>query len=262
MVFAGVRQAWSFLLPAWRQGWLSLALASGLVGWAFGQRSALWTGLAVLAVFNAAATLLPLALGRSQRPNLVARGLSVVQLIAVAALSVLFLFILFLLAFVLVLCFAYAAAASGHGFVGSEIATWAPAVDDRGRVVVTVVALACALGLSWAALRIGLAAPATVAHGKVQVLAAWPLTRGKVLTLAASLAAVSGAPAILAISLEAARSAWGAGPLPLSLAEGLVFGGLWLPLTLGLMGYAYQALSHRQAPGAVSAMAPIAAVPT
>ncbi len=262
MVFAGVRAAWSFLLPAWRQAWLSLALASALVGVAFSQRSALWASLAVLAVLSAAATLLPLAVGRSQTPNLRARAVSVLQLLGVAVLSVLFLFILFLLAFVLVLCFAYAAAASGHGFVGSQIATWAPAVDDRGRVVVTLVALACALGLSWAALRIFLAAPATVARGKVQVLAAWPLTRGKVLSLAASLAGVSGAPAILAISLEAARAARGAAPLPFALAEGLVFGGLWLPLILGLMGSVHGALAHAQTPGPAPALTPLAAAST
>jgi hypothetical protein len=262
VVFAGVRAAWSFLLPAWRRGGLSLVLASGLVGLALAHGRSVWTGLAALAVLNAAAALLPLALGESQGPGLLARGASILRLAGMAALSALFLFILGLLAFVLILCFAYAAAASGHGFVGSEIATWAPAVDDRGRVVVTTVALACALGLAWAALRISLAAPATVATGKVQVLAAWPLTRGKVLSLAAGFAAVSGPPAILALSLEAARAASGAGPLPLALAEGLVIGALWLPLKLGLMGYLYGAVKRPQPPSPVSAMTPIAAAPT
>jgi len=202
--------------------------------------------LAVLTILAAAARLLPLAMGNVEHPSSRDQTAMALRLLGVAALSFLFLFILFLLVFVLVLCFAYAAAASGHGFVASDIATWAPAVDSRGRWVVSVVAIVCTLGWTWAAIRICLAAPATVEKRKVLMIATWPLTRGRAWAIAVAQLLTLAAPAVLIALLVAARHAGAAPAMVLWLAEGLVIAGLWLPLMIGLMGRIYRELTYGQ----------------
>jgi hypothetical protein len=203
--------------------------------------------LAVLMILAASASLLPLAMGETEPPSPRNQTTTVLRLLGVAALSFLFLFILFLLVFVLVLCFAYAAAASGHGFVSSEIATWAPAVDSRGRWVVSLVAVVCALAWTWAAMRVSLAAPASVARGRVLMLATWPLTKGRAWAIALANVLTLAAPASLIALLAAARRAGGEPAVLVWLAEGLVLVGLGLPLTIGLMGRIYRQLTSGQA---------------
>ena len=132
--------------------------------------------------------------------------------------------------------------------MSSQIATWAPAVDDRGRVVVTLVSLAAFAGLGWAATRISLAAPATVEKGRVLVLATWPLTRGNGWRIALANGLNLVVPAALTAILMVARR-WVTLPseaVAFDVARGMVLAGLWLPLTIGLMGYFYRELSSVQ----------------
>jgi hypothetical protein len=205
----------------------------------------IWLVIAAMDVLIVSARLWPLSLGMTDTLRWRSGTILELRLLAVAALSLLFLFVLFLLVFILILCFAYAAAASGRGFVASQIATWAPAVDDRGRVVVTAVALAAFAGLAWAALRISLAAPASVARGRVQVLASWPLTRRRAWTIAvANLANLAG-PAILVAGLLSGRRI-GVWTTVRDLLAGLTLTGLCLPLTIGCLGYFYGELSAVQ----------------
>jgi len=244
VVLGGVNAAWRFLVPAWRRAGPYLLFSGLELGLVLARSRAMWISLAlaVLMILAASASLLPLAMGDTESPSLRNQTAMVLRLLGVAALNFLFLFILFLLVFVLVLCFAYAAAASGHGFVSSEIATWAPAVDRRGRWVVSLVAVVCALAWIWAAMRVSLAAPATVAKGKVLMIATWPLTRGRAWAIALAQGLTLAAPAALIALLVAARRAGVEPAMVLWLAEGLVIAGLGLPLTIGLMGRIYRDL--------------------
>ncbi len=200
-----------------------------------GSRIALAVTLAALFLAAKGALLrLATGVGRPGRGGL-QWGRTEARLLAVWALTALFLGVLALLFFVIVLCFAYAAASAGHGFVASDISTWAPAVERGGRWLVTAVGLGAAGLLVWAALRVSLAAPATVASGRVRMLETWPLTRGRVLALAAAFTLVGAPPLALAsLCLRLARAGQ-AGGIPLYGVAGALVAGLWLPMTLGLM---------------------------
>lgn len=261
MLTAALRAAWRFLLPAWRQAWMGLGLAVVFVSLALGAvvpqipstLSRLWLLLGAFSIVAVAARLLPAAINLPAARGFWAARKVELRLLTVAGLSLIFLFVLFLLVFVLVLCFAYAAAASGRGFNPAQIATWAPAVDNRGRIVVTLVAAAAFLGLGWAATRISLAAPATVEKGRVLVLTTWPITRGQGWRIGVANLAILVIPIALAWAIRIGPAVGGGRPHPLinallCLAEGLVVAGLWLPLTIGLMGYFYRELSVDQTP--------------
>jgi len=240
------------LAPAWRGAWAAMSIAAVLVAvrlGATGVGAVGWSAAAVLAFLVARSALWRLA---SRRGGLGPGGLQLgrveARLLAVWLLGAIFLFVLALLAFVLLLCFAYAAASAGHGFVASDVSTWAPAVDGRGKIMVSVVALAAGWGMAWAATRISLAEPATVASERVKVLETWPLTRGQVLPIfVARLIVGAGAAALLTLPWRLGVSTPGGGVFGAWAAracDGWVVAGLWLPLDVGLMAY-----FHRSATG-------------
>jgi hypothetical protein len=252
LIAGAPRAAIAFLPVAWKRAWLSILLAvlTIVLVVASGARGAVgvFVAAAVLAVTIELGALWRLSLGAGR---LGFGGLQIgwveVRLAAVTALSVLFMIILSLLAFIVLLAFAYAAAASGHGFVASNVASWAGAVEDRGRVVLVVVALACAGSLAWAFGRISLAAPASVHRGQVQVLSTWPLTKGRVWPMAAAGLVVMAVPTLLIIGL--ARAGALAGPAAAAIAfaaAGAVAAGLWLPLNVGLATYLYSCLEFAE----------------
>ncbi|HEY2481902.1 MAG TPA: hypothetical protein VGI30_06870 [Caulobacteraceae bacterium] len=144
--------------------WLLLTLLLGLVA-----RGALWR--------------LALAKG-SPGPGGLQIGMVEVRLAAAWALTIVFLTILGLLLVTGLLCLVYAIASAGRGFDPANAATWAGAVDNQGRLVTGAGMIAGAAALVWAAIRISLAEAASVAKGKVQVLSAWPLTRGRAAAIA------------------------------------------------------------------------------
>jgi hypothetical protein len=248
-LIVGAPRAAIALLPlAWRRAWLSILLAALtmalVVTLGAGRSAGLWTAAAALALAVEWGALWRLALGVEP---LGFGGLQIgrveVRLAVAAGLSVVFMMILGLLAFIVLLAFAYAAAASGHGFVASDVATWARAVESRGRVIVVAVGLACGLSLVWAFGRISLAAPASVRRGQVQVLSTWPLTRGQVWPMALSSLLVMVVPTVLVAALARAGAVASPRLAEAALAAAaIVAAGVWLPLNVGLMTYLYSRL--------------------
>lgn len=147
------------------------------------------------------------------------------------ALAALFVGVLALLVFVALLAGAYAAASAGPGFDPAQVNTWAPAIQGGGRWLLGGLALAGAAGLIFAAARISLAEPASLAHGRVQVLSTWALSRGAVAAILIGNAVIAAPPAALFLFAPA-------GPLWRGL-QGLVLAALWLPMDVGLMAYVF-----------------------
>ena len=234
-VFGGVVAAARFLPVAWRASWAALVLAGVAVALALAGGGGWWLAMALLALI-ARGGLWRLALGVGQPgPGGLQWGRIEGWLAAVWALTALFLAILGMLLLVVLLCCAYAAASAGRGFDPAQVVTWASAIDGRGRVLLGVVSAIGGGALTWAALRTSLAEAASVARDRVQVLAAWPLTRGRTLGLLAANLAIA-APAIGAVLVRpAGPSSW---PWALLAAAAVV--GLWLPMNVGLMAYFYR----------------------
>ncbi len=249
LIAGGLVSALGFLAPAWRRAWGALALA-GIVmaaAWAVGATSPAWRAAAALAGIAAAilaeGSLYRLALGKGPSSP-AGLGLAAIRIGAVWALTLVFLFVLGLLAFVVILAFGFGVAASGHGFVTALPATWAPAVDGRGRAVLGLVGSLCLAGLIWAGARVSLGSAASVARDRIQVLASWPTTRGLVWVIIVGRLGLGAIPLGFAGAVLWASMAWtGAGPAGLW-AAGLVASaaitGVWLPASVGLMAYLYE----------------------
>ena len=253
IVMGAIRAAWRFLATAWRRAWAAMLIAAVV----FGVLSALgllsprspWRLEALLAVAAAVAmaegALYRVALGAGRPgPAGLQWGRPEWRVGAVWGLTAAFLLVLGMLAFVVVLATAFGVATSGRGFVMALPATWAGAVDGRGRAVVGVVGAACLAGLVWAGSRVALGAPASIDRGKVQLLATWAASRRLVLPILLGRLLVGVGPIGLAAALLWAATrdalpfpglAWAA-----SLLAGLVLAGLWLPLSVGLMAYLYR----------------------
>ena len=239
-VIGGVVAAARFLPAAWRTSWAALALTGATLALAFAGGGGWWLAVAILAL-TARGGLWRLALGEGRPgPSGLQWGRIEGRLAAVWVLTVLFLAILGMLLLVIMLCCAYAAASAGRGFDPAQVATWAPAIDGRGRGLLGAVAAVGGGALTWAGLRTSLAEAASVARGKVQVLAAWPLTRGRTLGLLAAYLAIA-APAIgTALARPAGPPAW-----PWAVLEAVAVAGLWLPMSVGLMAYGFEASNQR-----------------
>jgi hypothetical protein len=256
LITGGLGFAWRFLRPAWERAWGAIAIASlmfaAIAALTFQPRLTAWRFqiliVAVAAALVAEGGLLRLALGRGRLgPAGLQWGMTEWRLLTVWGLTAVFLFVLGLLAFVTLLACAFAVASSGQGFIVAAPATWARAVDGRGRAVVAVIAGLVLAGLIWAAARVSLGAAASVDRGRVQLLASWPDTRGVVAPLVAArlfagLAPIGFAAVVLSMASRAQGRpdllAWCA-----SLAAGTAIAGLWLPLSVGLMAYFYQRAS-------------------
>lgn len=255
LMLGGVRAAVGFLVAAWRGAGVALSLAGvGVGAFLLGVRwgatpawQAVWLGAALLAAIIAQSALYRLALVRPGiEPGGLQWGRAEGRLLAVWLLTAIFLFILGLLAFTALIASAYAVASAGNGFAAAEPATWARAVDGRGRFAVGAVAVAAAAALVWARMRICLAPAASVARGRVQVLSTWPITRGSAWPITAAWALISVGPMLLLLALShfapiAPATSW-AIIVAVALAKGLVVAGLWLPLDAGLMSYLYRRL--------------------
>lgn len=250
---AAVGAAWRFLATAWKRAWASMLIAGVVLGapWALG----LWSPrspwrLAILVAVAAAAAMAEGALYRvaldKGRPGPAGLqwGRPEWRLGAVWGLTAAFMFVLGMLAFVAVLATTFGVATSGRGFVMALPATWAGAVDGRGRVVMTVVAAFCFAGLIWAATRIALGAAASIDRGKVQLLATWPASRRLVAPILLGRVLLGVTPiGFASLLLWGVSRADHAPPVLVwvaSLAAGLALAGLWLPLSVGLMAYLYR----------------------
>ncbi len=241
---ADLRAALTFTPAAWRRA--SSILIVACLTWAMAlspARAPEWTALALAGTLVASAELYRIATPQGAGARIAATGrLAVVWLLTLA-----FFMVLASLLFVVFLASGYAVAFAGRGFDASDVRTWAPAIDERGRVVLGAVA-ALGIGLvSWAMTRVALAPAATVAAGRVLMLNTWPLTRriGWVL-VCARLAIGLPAAGVAALALGEAHVSGAAerpGAWMLSALSGLIIGGVWLPLNNGLMTYIY----HRRA---------------
>jgi hypothetical protein len=252
----GVASAVRFLGPAWKQAWAAM-LVSGFVFAAFWALR-LWTPespwrlealtVAVLATLMAQGGLYRLALNAGKPgPAGLQWGRLEWRLSAVWGLTALFLSVLGLLACVVVLALAFGVASSGYGFVVVAPSTWARAVDGRGRIILSLSVAAASAGLFWAATRISLGAAASVARGRVQVLASWPDTRGISLRILLARLVLAAAPVGLAsailitasrVSDDSGMVGWASG-----VAAGAVIAGVWIPLSVGLTAFFYREAS-------------------
>lgn len=231
----GLVAAWRFLPRAWRAAWAALTLTMVAVALAFAAAPAWWF-VVVLVVLMARGALWRVALGGGRPgPGGLQLGAMEGRIASAWALSTLFMAILTSLMIVVLLCCAYAAASVGRGFDPAEVATWASAVEGGGRVFLGAAAFVCVAGMVFAATRVSLAEAATVTRAKVQVLSAWTLSRGRVVFLLIANVIVAGpALALLALRMRG-HVGW-----TWAVAEGVAVGGLWLPLSIGLMAYAYE----------------------
>jgi hypothetical protein len=247
----GIASAVRFLGTAWRQAWAAM-LVSGVVLGAFWALR-LWSphspwraaalAVAALTTLMAEGGLYRLALraGGKPGPGGLQWGRLEWRLCAVWGLTGLFLFVLAMLASAAVLVLAFGVASSGHGFLVTAPSTWGPAVDQRGRLVLTLASVAALVGLLWAATRVSLGAAASVARERVQVLASWPDTRGIGLRIVAARVLLAIAPvgltaAILVLASRLpGRTAlvdWVSG-----LAAGGMIAGVWVPLSVALTAW-------------------------
>jgi len=238
-VVAGLRAALKFAPTAWRRRWWVLAPVCLAWALAMSSRTAAWTDLSLVFTLVGSAALYRIAIPGSA--SALAAGVGRIAIVWLLTLA--FFAVLASLLFVVFLSSAYAVASAGVGFDASDVRTWAPAVDDRGRVVLAVVAVIGLSLLSWAMTRVALASAATVATGRVRVLSAWPLTRRIGWSLLGARVAI-GAPAVgVAVLAIGAPRVGGAAMAPgawmLSALAGLIIGGVWLPLNTGLMAYIY-----------------------
>ncbi len=251
---AAMGSACRFLGTAWRRAWAAMLVTAALLGapWALGLWSprSPWRFEALLAAAAAAAmaegALYRLALGQGRPgPAGLQWGRPEWRLGAVWGLTLAFLFVLGMLAFVVVIATAFGVATSGRGFVLALPSTWAGAVDGRGRAVLGVVGALCLAGLTWAATRVSLGAPASIDRGKVQLLATWAASRRLVVPILLGRFLLGIGPLGLAWVLLWAASRESYSPeaallWTASLAAGLAVAGLWLPLSVGLMAYLYR----------------------
>ncbi len=235
LIAGGLAAAARFLPRAWRAAWAVLTLGVVTLVLAFSLRGpGLWIA-ALAASLVARGALWRLASGRGRPgPGGLQLGVMEARLAGVWILAGLFLGIIALLALVVLLCGAYAVASAGRGFDPAQIATWAPAITRRGRLVLGVIGVFCAIGFVYAAARISLAEAATAGRSKLQVLSSFALTRGGALPLAIAHILLA-APVIGLLAWGASRGYRGAWVV----AEGFAIGGLWLPMSVGLMAYAY-----------------------
>ncbi|HXV01041.1 MAG TPA: hypothetical protein VG166_11130 [Caulobacteraceae bacterium] len=157
---------------------------------------------------------------------------SVARLAAAWLLGGLFLAMLLLLLLVTLLACAYAVASAGPGFDAKNVATWANAIQGRGRWPLGAAALAGCAGLIFAAGRISLAEPASLAEGRIQVLSTWALSRRTWPAILIGNAVIAAPGAALFLTGPAT-------PLWRGL-QGVILAGVWLPMNVGLMAYVFE----------------------
>jgi hypothetical protein len=222
-----------FWPSAWKTCWAALALAIGALVLALRFGGAVWlAALAAVLVARGAVVRLALDLEPPGPAGLQAGRLEA-RLAAVWTLTAVFLSILAAIALVVLLAVAYAVASSGRGFDARQALTWAPAIDVRGRTVLAIAAGAAGLGIAWAWARTSLAEAASAARGRIEVLNSWKLTSASGWRLLLTHLALAAPPLAAAFAAPAGSWLWSA-------MTGAALGGLWLPMTAGLMAYAWR----------------------
>lgn len=239
---AALRSALNTLAVSWRRAWGALAPAAVLAAiahalraepldWLVGVGAVLWSAQAAAACYRAALGKAVPALAGSRVTR------DVPRLIVAGVLEVILLAIITALMLTVVGGVAFGIASTGNGFMAAEPATWLPAMGQTGRTISGAVALVGLAGVIWLRLRLSFTAVATVDRQKVQVLSAWPLTRGRVLATLVALV-VAGLPTFAV--------AWGVRVAGVAATPEGIFAlalaaiGVSLPLQAGLMTYLYR----------------------
>ena len=238
---AALRSALHVLATSWRRAWGALAPAAILAGiahllrgepldWLVGVGAVLWAAQAQAACYRVGLDMAVPALAGSRVTR------DVPRLIVAGVLELILLAIITALMLTVVGGVAFGVASTGKGFLAAEPATWLPAMGPTGRTISGAVALVGLAGVIWLRLRLSFTAAATVERQKVQVLSAWPLTRGRVLATLAALI-VAAAPTI---AVGWGLRATGLAGTPEGIfALALAAIGVSLPLQAGLMTYLY-----------------------
>ena len=185
LIIAGVRAGLRFWWPGLRAGAVQLALLA-LLTLAFFYSTLVWAEYGLIALYICTVIIYVYNLYVSDLDQASSTFQKMVRLACSWFLLALFMFVLGLLFFVVILCTLYAVASAGSGFDPSQIATWASAVDHRGRGVASTVFVVGLAALGWAAMRVWLASTATVAEDRVAMLSTWPYTRGQVIAATAT----------------------------------------------------------------------------
>lgn len=256
----GVAQAIGMLDRLWRgasgalalTGFLGATISVALVNRDMGRLG--WLCLAYLAAaLMAQGALLRTVYGaadRSLQPGFAGFQWGIVEwrLLAVAALRAILFGLLgaLLVTLFMAVYIGIASSEAGPGFAVASPERWRRTLDPIGWTVVSAIVLAGGAGLAWVGLRLFVAAAATVARGRVQLLSIWPMTRRHVLPLLAAELVVL-APLAAVLGLWAAARALThdhlgdpgavAGALGAALSFSHAF--LSLPLSVGLMSYLY-----------------------
>jgi hypothetical protein len=111
-------------------------------------------------------------------------------------------------------------------FDATSAQAWRQALSGPGAILAGLVPLASLALLAWIGLRLALAPAATIDRGRIQVLSAFRLTRGAVLTLLAAGLVLVAPAIILAMALGYVRAVVGVSrgaPLAQLLGVGLLF---------------------------------------
>jgi hypothetical protein len=265
-VIEGVQAAFGFLPRAWRSAALALGLATALIclylgfeGRGAGGPAALALTPGVLVGVMAKGALYRLALAETAAgapagrigPGGLQWGAVERRLLGMTLLLVLLLGFLLLLMLVALVAAAFGFASAGAGFVVSSPQSWREALQGTGGLIVLGLLTVGLMGFGWFALRLCLAAPATVARGRVQVLSAFGLTKGSVWRILASMLIV-GLPLFAVVGLVATvfrgRPPAGLELWVCSLLYSLVGVFLYLPLMVGLLTYLYSRVGPAGAP--------------
>jgi hypothetical protein len=265
-IVEGLRSALGLLARAWRRAMAALAVAVG-AGWLYlGLR---WTGngslaaamlpISLLAVVMAQGALYRLAFeehrqgGPAERigPGGLQWGAVEWRLLGMTLLLALLLTFLLLLMMVALIAVAFGFASAGAGFVVAQPQSWGHALHGLGGLIVLALLVAELAGFGWFAMRLCLAAPATVDCGRIQVLSAFGLTKGRVWRILGSMLIIAlplfGIGAVMEAALQG-RAPAGPGIWVCSLlySVGGVF--LYLPLMVGLLTYLYRRLGPGEPP--------------
>lgn len=118
------------------------------------------------------------------------------------------------------------ARSAAPGFDATSPEAWRMALSGPGGLLPAFVTLLSLAVLGWAGLRLALAPAATIDRGRIQVLSAFGLTRGAIVTLFLAGVVLFAPAIILAVSLGYARALIGlsrGGPLAHLLSVGLLF---------------------------------------
>lgn|GEM_PF-5330516 len=252
----GVRAGYGFIPVAWRAVPAAL-IVSGLTATSYFYADAAHLGrLAVLVTLVAHLLAGAVAQGALFRLALNQSGVGPLGLqwrgLETRLLGLTLLTLLFFGVVVLVLTIVVASAIIGVSIAAGvpfqpTSPDWLAEMGLIGGLILALVVIAAYVVFVWLAIRLSLAAAATAAVGRIQLLSTFPLTKGHVWRLLGSLLIVAG-PVIVVALVNGAMTglsggAPGAASTGLAIVTGLLVAFVYLPAAAGLLVYLYRRLA-------------------